>query len=91
MVLVVKQSKVFAERTGEFAGKREVGSYDSKLAALVPKTEAPTRFFKTQNGWTAIVTVYLPEEFDFDASPSCDFIFSIQMANRPVWMTITTS
>ena len=67
VVLTVEGGKVFAERTGEFAGKREVANYDSKGASLVPKTEAPIRFSKTPGGWTAVVTAYLPEEFDFDA------------------------
>jgi hypothetical protein len=67
VVLLLEEGKLFAERTGEFAGKREIGNYDSKGASLVPKTEAPIRFSKTQRGWTAIVTAYLPEQFDFDA------------------------
>jgi hypothetical protein len=66
-VLRVEKGKVFAERTGEFGGKREVGSYNSRAAPLVPKAEAPIRFSKTHNGWTVVVTAYFPEEFDFDA------------------------
>ncbi len=67
VVLTEEAGKVSVERTGEFAQKREVGIYEPRAASLVPQTEAPIRFSKTQNGWTAVVTAYLPEQFDFDA------------------------
>ena len=65
--LILERGVVFAQRTGEFSGKREVGPYEARGNSLVPKSEAPIRYAKTPHGWTVVVTAFLPQEFDFNA------------------------
>lgn len=74
-VLGLENGKVFGELTGEIAARREIGNYDPRCKPFVPKTEAPIRCARTAAGWTAIVTAYIPEEFNLYAPRLRVYIF----------------
>ena len=47
----------------DFPGKFEVAIYDPKGEPPVPRTEVLILYRKTLNGWTAIVSGYIPTDF----------------------------
>lgn len=84
VILMIESGKVLVERTGEFAVKREVAKYDQRGAPLVPSNEAPILYAETPRGWIAIVTAFLPREFDFDAPELRVYILDSQRQQRTV-------
>jgi hypothetical protein len=64
LVLRIENGKVFAKSSGgDFPGKREIGNFDSRGMSLVPSTEAPILYSRTERGWVAVVTAFVPPDF----------------------------
>jgi len=84
VILSVQNGKVFAERTGEFAGKREIERVDNAGIPFVPSTEAPIRYARTSRGWVAVVSAFLPKEYDFDGPELRLYIFDSQRKLKTV-------
>jgi hypothetical protein len=65
LLLRVKNGKVFAESSGggDFPGKLEIGNFDSRGTSLVPSTEAPILYSRTDRGWVAVITAFVPPDF----------------------------
>jgi hypothetical protein len=84
VILTVENGRVFAERTGEFAGKREVAKVEEAGVPFVPATEAPLNYTKTSRGWITVVSVFLPKEYDFDAPELHLYLYDAQRDRKVV-------
>ncbi len=73
--LIVEHGSVFTEHTGEFVGRREVAPLDRAGLRWVPANEAPIGYAKTGRGWVAVLSAFVPEEFDFDAPELRMYVF----------------
>lgn len=67
VVLNIEGRQVVARRTGEFSGKRTVGTIAPDGRPFLPPTEAPLRFANSPGGWRVILAAFLPQDFDYNA------------------------
>lgn len=62
--LAIRDGTVVAERTGAFStGTLQIGKHDARGARLLPSSEVPVFYGKTQRGWVAVVAAYIPRDF----------------------------
>lgn len=67
VVLVMEGRRVLAHRVGELSGERWIGNFAEEAVTLVGPTEAPVLYATSPMGWRAVVSAFLPAEFDYDA------------------------
>jgi hypothetical protein len=78
VILTVEHGVVFAESTGDYVSKREIAKINEAGIPFVPAAEAPIRYAKTDRGWVAVVSAFLPKEFDYTAPELRVYIFDPQ-------------